>query len=252
MEYLRNGSAQRLMEKTFVSVREACTIIAESLFGLEHAHNQAVPIIHRDVKPSNILLANEGHAKLSDFGLAIEYYGPALPEGYKTHLAPEVISGQTQDTVSDIYSVGVTLFRLLNNQQELTFPFSSPQEHFKAVSRELFPERRYLPHVPQRVIKVTNKAMRATRNRRFPHCQEMRQALERLQFFIDWRAGAKDRWIGQDRDDEYQVYVTKKRSGYEVCFQKNRRRQTKNCSEFSNEAEAYGRMYSLIESTTIS
>ena len=71
MEYLENGSLQNRLKKYYMSVRECCLLIEQALLGLEYAHNQ--DILHRDIKPGNILISDNGKAKLSDFGLAVDY-----------------------------------------------------------------------------------------------------------------------------------------------------------------------------------
>ena len=123
-EYLKNGSVQSYLENNFISVHQSIKIISEALLGVEHAHNQG--ILHRDIKPGNILFSDTGEAKLSDFGLA---YG--LPdqvfnfEGYNAHLPLEVLEEKVQDELSDLYSMGITLYRLLNNIENFYLPFNN-------------------------------------------------------------------------------------------------------------------------------
>jgi len=72
MEYLVKGSIQGKIEKRFISIKESCRIINQSLLGLEHAHNNNM--LHRDIKPGNIMIGDNDEIKLSDFGLAINYH----------------------------------------------------------------------------------------------------------------------------------------------------------------------------------
>ncbi|HET6226102.1 MAG TPA: serine/threonine-protein kinase, partial [Bacteroidia bacterium] len=110
-EYLKNGSAQSYLEKKFITVKFSLKIVCDCLFGLEYAHGKGV--LHRDIKPGNILFNDNWYAKLSDFGLA---YGLAHQAfnfvGYTSHLPPEVLENTAQDELSDLYSMGVTFFRL--------------------------------------------------------------------------------------------------------------------------------------------
>lgn len=184
-EYLKNGSVQGKLENNFFSVQQAVGIISQVLFGLEHAHNQG--IFHRDIKPANILFSDNWQAKLSDFGLA---YGLAHQAfnfaGYSSHLPPEVLEGVAQDTLSDLYSMGVTLHRILNNMVAQTVPFADDAEWLKALKKERFPERVYEPHIPEQVVKVVKKSMKAERNNRYQNCLQFRQALLKIPLAIEW------------------------------------------------------------------
>ena len=80
-------------------------------------------MIHRDVKPSNVLLTTVGTVKVTDFGIAQSATGEALTEpgvviGTAGYLAPEVVAGQRADACSDIYSLGVLLTELLTGSRE--------------------------------------------------------------------------------------------------------------------------------------
>src|SRR5690606_29154484 len=101
------------------SVKESCKIIQESLLGLEHAH--IANFLHRDVKPGNILFGDSGEAKLSDFGLSINYHEGSDTHGYRPHQPLEVIEGAAMDKLSDIYAMGITFYRLINNTNEIPF-----------------------------------------------------------------------------------------------------------------------------------
>ncbi|PSD44215.1 hypothetical protein C7E23_03050 [Elizabethkingia anophelis] len=133
-EYLKNGSVQGYLENNFVSVHKSIQIISEALFGLEHAHGQGV--FHRDIKPGNILFSDNWQAKLSDFGLA---YGLAHQSfnfaGYSAHLPPEVLEGVAQDAISDLYSMGITFHRLLNNMASLSLSFADDAQWLKSFTK---------------------------------------------------------------------------------------------------------------------
>lgn len=228
MEYLSKGSIQKHIEKRFISVKESCKIIQQSLLGLEQAHNNNV--LHRDVKPGNIMFGDNGEAKLSDFGLAINYHSdPSDVLGYRPHQPLEVIEGNPMDKLSDIYATGITLYRLLNNTNKLPFTFSSKEEWLKAVKKDLFPPRQYLPNIPEKVIKLLNKSIHKNRGTRFQNCTEFRQAIEKLNFQIDWVYVDDDNWIGQDNGVNYSIQKFKKRTGWVIDFKKNGVRKTENC-----------------------
>lgn len=99
---------------------EACVrLIRQTALGLEHAHRQGV--VHRDVKPSNIMLTPDGRAQLLDFGLARVHGDPKLTRtggepGSPAYMAPEQLRGQTADERADVYSLAATLFQLVDLQ----------------------------------------------------------------------------------------------------------------------------------------
>ena len=228
MEYLSKGSIQKHIEKRFISVKESCKIIQQSLLGLEHAHNNNV--LHRDVKPGNIMFGDNGEAKLSDFGFAINYHSdPSDVLGYRPHQPLEVIEGNPMNKLSDIYATGITLYRLLNNTNKLPFTFTSKEEWLKAVKKDLFPPRTYLPNIPEKVIKILNKSIHKNKATRFQNCTEFRQAIEKLNFQIDWIYVDDDNWIGHNNGINYSIHKFKKRTGWVIDFKKNGVRKTENC-----------------------
>lgn len=231
MEYLSKGSIQKHIEKRFISVKESCKIIQQSLLGLEHAHNNNV--LHRDVKPGNIMFGDNGEAKLSDFGLAINYHSDASDVlGYRPHQPLEVIQGSPMDKLSDIYATGITFYRLLNNLYELPFDFKTNDEWLKAVKKDLYPSRKFLSHIPDKVINVLNKAIHKTKSTRFQSCSKFRQALEKLNFNIDWVYLDDDNWTGKNKGDTFTLTKYKKRTGWVIDFKKNGTRKNEHC--FSN------------------
>ena len=114
LEYIAEGSLEKALASRWVSVRESVGYIRGALLGLEQAHAQG--FLHRDVKPGNILLSTMS-PKLSDFGLATDA-GLALigsAKGYRPHLPPEYYSSLSTTEQTDVFVVGVTLFRALSN-----------------------------------------------------------------------------------------------------------------------------------------
>jgi serine/threonine protein kinase len=251
-EYLKNGSAQGLLEHGFISVQQACKCIIDVLFGLEHAHGQR--ILHRDIKPGNILFTDNWKAKLSDFGLAYGLDGQEFNfEGYNSHIPPEVLANKDQDEISDIYSLGVTLFRLVNNHISLEIPFINRAQLLKAVTREKFPQRIYADHIPDAVIRIVTKAMKADRSKRFPTCLTFRQAIQKIRFGIDWRPLDENNWEGLWNGIPYSVHLLEsKKSRYSIEFKRKGRKIQEHCrSGLDDEAEAYQQLYSIISRTTL-
>ena len=252
MEYLPKGSAQFFLETKFVSVKKAINIVFDVLFGLEHAHNEG--IYHRDIKPGNILFSNNnGNSKLSDFGLA---YGlanqPFSFAGYNSHLPPEVLEGTAQDDLSDIYSLGITFYRLINNMPNLKVPYTNDADWLKAVKKEKFPKREFQPHIPKSIIRIVKKSMKADRNDRFKTCLEFRQALQKIKLKIEWKYISDGLWNGKLGNDKYEIKMYKKRTGFFIDFKKNGRKDKNHCcSQIPDEVTAKKEFYKTIRETTI-
>jgi serine/threonine protein kinase len=250
MEYLKRGSLQQLLETRFVTVKESCTFVAHALLGLEHAHQHH--ILHRDVKPGNILIADEGYAKLSDFGLAVDSNtSPPNISGYVNHSAPEMLSSAIQDTATDIYAMGVTLYRLVTDRAQLSHGCKTPDQLLQEILARRFPPRTFPPHVPRRVVGVINKAMHPEREKRFQSCFEFRQALEKLHFHIDWTCCDDFSWLGQSKEDNYQAAIMQKRSGWDFELARNGRRIRRECRRFDNESSARAKMSSVVRDSTL-
>ena len=117
MEYVEGTNLAELVQRDgALTPDEAAPILAQTASALAAAHGAG--IVHRDVKPSNILVAPDGQVKLSDFGIARTAADPALTQtglvtGSPAYLSPEVASGQPATPASDVWSWGATLFHAL-------------------------------------------------------------------------------------------------------------------------------------------
>lgn len=120
MEYVEGRSlSQAVRDEGPLGVDRAAAVLADAAAALATAHAEGV--VHRDVKPSNILLTTAGEAKLLDFGIAraqgdLTLTQTGLVSGSPAYLAPEVASGLPATTASDVWSLGATLFHLLTGR----------------------------------------------------------------------------------------------------------------------------------------
>jgi len=118
LELLRGQTLADRLEQGPVPVREALRIGVEMAKGLAHAHGEGV--VHRDLKPANVFLREDGQVKLLDFGLAHALGRRRVDGGTPAFMAPEQWKGAPEDERTDVFALGVLLFRLLSG--ELPFP----------------------------------------------------------------------------------------------------------------------------------
>ena len=120
MEFVRGASVRHLLnEQGRLEPAQAAEILRQSLLALGHAHHQG--FVHRDMKPENLLVTNEGVVKVADFGLARAYADGRMTQagavtGTVQYLAPEQIRGEPADPRSDLYSLGIVAYELLTGQ----------------------------------------------------------------------------------------------------------------------------------------
>jgi WD40 repeat protein len=167
--------------------RDYCRWVAQLALqaaeGLAHAHDRGV--IHRDVKPSNLLLDGRGGVWITDFGLAQRPEDPALtqpgrPLGTPRYMSPEQAAdaGRAVDIRTDVYSLGVTLYELLAGRP--AFPDPTPQAVLQAiVHRDPPPPRRLNPALPRDLETVVLKALAKRPGDRYASAGELADDLKR-------------------------------------------------------------------------
>ena len=146
MEYCSGGSLQLPYEAGPLGLPDVRRMSTDVAIGLAAMH--AREMLHRDIKPSNILSGNSGVTKLGDFGLVTDRlilgYGSA--KGYADHVAPEVWTGSPTSAKSDIWALGMTIYRLLHGA---TFYAGMP-DPVPIVRRGGYANRlKWLPHIPK-------------------------------------------------------------------------------------------------------
>lgn len=189
MEFLQKGSLEDEAKGTYVDLTRAQRIMIDALRGLQHAHDKG--LIHRDIKPANILVGDHGEGKLSDFGLAVPKGVNLKALGvkdyaYVLHLAPEVIQNRRYSVLSDIYAVGVTLYRLVNGDSYL--PTIDSLDIRQAIINGRYPDRKhYRDFIPRPLRALINRSIDEHPPRRFKSADDMRHALERLTLQMNWQ-----------------------------------------------------------------
>lgn len=182
MEYVEGHTVRDLLsDGTPVPIDEAVEITCGILFGLEYAHARG--LVHRDIKPGNVMLTNDGKIKVMDFGIAravadsqVTMTQSNAVVGTAQYLAPEQARGEEVDARSDLYSTGCVLFELLTGQP----PFkgdSAVAVAFQHVSQEPPAPKSLAPDIPDALNQVTLKAMAKDSGARYQTAAQMRQDL---------------------------------------------------------------------------
>ncbi|MEB7415334.1 Stk1 family PASTA domain-containing Ser/Thr kinase [Mammaliicoccus sciuri] len=176
MEYIEGPTVKEyLCKEGKLSADEAVEMTLQILKGIAHAHHHR--IIHRDIKPQNILMTKNGTLKILDFGIARALSETALTEtnhvmGSVQYLSPEQAKGQSTDESSDIYSIGIVLYELLTGHPPFNgeTPVSVAIKH---IQEELPSIRRERPSIPQSIENVIMKATRKEKSLRYRDTNEM-------------------------------------------------------------------------------
>jgi serine/threonine protein kinase len=191
---IEEGSYQIVMELVEgESLKEVCerwrpmqadialAIVHQVCRGLEHAH--AKGIVHRDIKPGNIMITKTGVAKITDFGLAKLAQGATTQTavdsilGTPLYMSPEQAFGESVDQRSDLFSLGTVLYELLTARQ----PFAG--ENYMGViqniiNKEIPAVRDLNPEVPIDAEHIVMRALAKDRDQRFSSAREFREAIE--------------------------------------------------------------------------
>ena len=181
-EYVGGENLKRLIEQRKpLPVATALELAIQIARGLSFAHRSG--LVHRDVKPQNVLLNGDGQAKVTDFGIArsldvqrgMTQTGTVL--GTSDYIAPEQAQGKHVDEQTDVYSLGVVLYELLTGE----VPF--PGENFVAVAMQHINDpapsvRAKRPDVPPRVDAAAQRAMAKDPSDRFPTMADFGRELE--------------------------------------------------------------------------
>ena len=186
MPFLSYGSLNDRLERGSLSLEQGGRMLDQVASALAYAHQHGV--LHRDVKPSNILLDQEGNALLADFGLtrrmesSTSLTGSAVI-GTPAYMAPEQIQGGKVDARCDQYALGVVLFQLATGS--LPFDAKTPMGYLLKKVNEPFPAARTRnPQVPETIEQVIMKATAKDPNQRFKSVAEMNSALQAALAYI--------------------------------------------------------------------
>jgi serine/threonine-protein kinase len=187
MELLEGESLQRYCRKgSLLSLRKLLFVVAETALALDYAHSHGV--IHRDVKPANIMLLKDGKVKVTDFGIAKAVSSSQTKSGIvlgtPNYMSPEQINGQDIDGRSDIFSLGVVFYELLTGQ--LPFHGKNLTNLFYQITQVKHqPPRVINPKVPKPVEQIVDKALSKEPTQRFETSADFAKYLKAMISKID-------------------------------------------------------------------
>ena len=172
MELVEGITLKKYIEKkSRLTIKEAISIAIQVSMGIEAAHNNH--IIHRDIKPQNIMISKEGKVKVTDFGIAKAASSNTITSnvmGSVHYTSPEQARGGFSDEKSDIYSLGITMFEMLAGR----VPFNGDTTvsiAIKHIQDELPDIREFVPEIPVSVENIIIKCTQKSPDRRY-QCME--------------------------------------------------------------------------------
>jgi serine/threonine protein kinase len=181
MEYVQGKTARELMRrkgsklKQPLSARRVAEIARDICDALAYAHTQNV--IHRDVKPGNIIVSDRGQAKLMDFGISKvlerNVEGVTQAKGTPQYMPPEQILGQEVDGRTDLYALGISMFEVLSGQR----PFGGEDVVNQQLHIDIPDPRKLKSDIPESMVEIVFTACKKKPSERFQSAREMADAL---------------------------------------------------------------------------
>lgn len=174
MELVEGITLKKYIEKKArLSYKEAVSIAIQVSMGIEAAHNNH--IIHRDIKPQNIIISKEGKVKVTDFGIAKAATSNTITSnvmGSVHYTSPEQARGGYSDEKSDVYSLGITMFEMLTGR----VPFNGETTvaiAIKHIQEEMPSPKEYVPEIPTSVENIVLKCCQKSPDRRYQNMGEL-------------------------------------------------------------------------------
>jgi len=181
MEYVEGGSLKDLLVNQELTTNKVIEIASQLCQGLSEAHQAA--IVHRDIKPDNILLDSKGRVKIADFGLSklrnvTKLTRESSTLGTLSYMSPEQIQSADVDQRSDIFSLGVVLYEMITGQ----LPFRGDYEaavSYSILNEDPEPLARYKAGVSEGLQRIVDKTLDKDKETRYQHIDDLLSDLKR-------------------------------------------------------------------------
>jgi serine/threonine-protein kinase len=173
MEYIDGPTLKKFCKKNhLLPISNVLEIIFITCKALDHAHKMGV--VHRDIKPLNIMLKKSGHIKITDFGIAqikSEQTASKGIIGSPSYMSPEQIRQKPVENQTDIFSLGCVLYELLTGK--MAFPGDDYVTiMYKIIKEDPTPMEQIRPELPEILLKITKKALAKDPNQRYQTCED--------------------------------------------------------------------------------
>lgn len=174
MAFYPGDTLQSLIQRGPLSIGDAIDIASQISRGLARAHSQG--IVHRDVKPSNLIVAPEGQVKIADFGIAkllseTQHTMPGVALGTVAYMSPEQLRGEPVDHRTDIWSLGVVLYEMLTGAPPFVGTTDLRAYSIQHVEPASLRSRR--PEIPQELERIVEKMLAKAPADRYQHVDEV-------------------------------------------------------------------------------
>lgn len=230
MELVDGITLKKYIEKKArLSVKEAVSIAIQACMGIEAAHNNH--IIHRDIKPQNIIISKEGKVKVTDFGIAKAATSNTITSnvmGSVHYTSPEQARGGYSDEKSDIYSMGITLFEMLTGR----VPFNGDTTvaiAIKHIQEPMPSPRDFVPEIPVSVESIVLKCTQKSPDRRYQTVSSLIEDLKKSLVtpdedfvkVIDMDSDSATRKVSRDDVNQIKKQTKKSSNTEEIRLKKN-------------------------------
>lgn len=239
MELVDGITLKKYIEKKArLSYKEAVSIAIQVSLGIEAAHNNH--IIHRDIKPQNIIISKEGKVKVTDFGIAKAATSNTITSnvmGSVHYTSPEQARGGYSDEKSDIYSLGITMFEMLTGR----VPFNGETTvaiAIKHIQEELPTPREYVPEIPASVENIVIKCCQKSPDRRYQSMAELIDDLKQSLLNPD-----EDFVVFSDPDTEASTRFISDQEMDQIKRQSERRDSMEEALRLRSDTESMGEHY---------
>lgn len=185
MEYVEGRTLAKMIGKETgpIPFEKAWPIFRQMLEGIGYAHSQGV--VHRDIKPGNIIVTPDNKVKILDFGIARDETGHTITQsgqvvGTLQYASPEQIKGERVDQRSDIYNLGMTLYEMVAGRLPHDINPNSSSFHImqRMLNDEVPDPRKFYPHIPENVVAAIFKAIERDVNKRVGSIREFEDHLD--------------------------------------------------------------------------